>query len=391
MEAVSDLAGLAGHAVAWNALALEAPQRQPDLSHAWVASFLETRRDPEDPFRVLFAYDQDRLVGVLPYVRRPSPRLGRLAPVLHLPHHPDHTRAGDALLAAGREREAFETLVGAAFRTEPRRFAMRFSGVREGSSTWKALEGGTSLGVLERLEEPPGSYVRIQGTMDEFRAGLGDNFRRNLRKSGNRLGREPGVAIRLLGGKEADPAELDRFLALEASGWKGREGTAIAADPTLAPFVRALVGRLAAVGWLEWHFLEIGGRIAAGHLGARFGKSLVLLKIAYDEAFSRLGPGSLLFERVVEREFLGGTTVEINCTTDMPWHRNWGLPQATHAGLLLFPKRPWPLLAGVAPTRLRARAKRVPLLRAIARRLQGEPPLTPAAPAAAVAAEDAPS
>ena len=42
---------------------------------------------------------------------------------------------------------------------------------------------------------------------------LGDNFRRNLRKAGNRFEREPGAGVRLLSGRDADPARLDEFLA----------------------------------------------------------------------------------------------------------------------------------------------------------------------------------
>ena len=327
---------------------------------------------------------------MLPIVRRRHPKLGRLAPVLVVPHD-DHTRAGDALLELGQEREVFVALLRAAFRAEPWRFSLELSGVRKGSPTFLALLPESPIGTFELLEEEPGSYLPVEGTIDEFRARLGDNFRRNLRKSGNRLGREPGASIRFLAGAEADPALLERFLALEASGWKGREGTSIERDPSLLAFYRALVGRFAASGWLEWHFLEIGGRLAAAHLAVRFGAALVLLKIAYDEEFARLGPGSLLFERVVERELASKASLEINCLTNMPWHRNWELPQALFAGLHFFPKRPWPLLAGVAPIRARRAMKRVPFLRALGRKLLGEGPDLPPDATPAVPREDATS
>ncbi len=99
------------------------------------------------------------------------------------------------------------------------------------------------------------------------------------------------------------------------------------------------------------------------HLGVRTGGALVLLKIAYDERHARLGPGNLLFERVLEREFETGTAVEVNCTTDMAWHRNWALPRSDYARLTCFPAGPASGSLAFLPAALKARAKRVAWLR----------------------------
>ena len=367
---VETLDGLRPHADAWDRLALAAPQRLPMLSHAWVSAFLAHRVPPTSSWRVLVARRDEEVVGVIPLVRTPHEQLGAARPRLRLPRGV-YTRSGDAVLAEGSEHEVLAALLAEARRLEPDLFSIDFMGVRETSPTRAALAAETDRFSVVDAPDEPGSFVPIAGTLDAYRETLGDNFSRNLRKAGNRFAREPGAGFRILSGPDADPALLDDFLALEAAGWKGVAGTAIARDPGIVAYYRSLVAHFAARGWLEWHFLDLAGKPAAAHLGVRFGGALVLLKIAYDEAHARLGPGNLLFERVLAHAFEQGLS-EVNCTTDMPWHRNWAMPQSPYHDLSVLPHRPLQFLMGVVPAKAKAAAKKipglVPLVRAVRKR-----------------------
>lgn len=366
VERLTDAAAFEAVAPAWNTLAAESATGLPQLSAAWFRAFVETL-GAELPCSVHAAFAGLALVGVLALVRRPHPRLGRRAPLVGPPRD-DHTRSGDALLHPVFARLALRSLLASVRDREEPYFGLELRGVRDTSPTLAALDEVRAFGSLVRCSDESGSFVRIDGDVAAFRAGLSDNFRRNLRKAGNRVAKAPGTRFRRDTGPAADPATLDVFLDVEASGWKGREGTAIAQSPTLVRFYRALVARLAAAGWLEWHRIELDGRTAAIHLGARLGRSLVLLKIAYDEAFARVGPGSLLFDHVVEAEFAERRVDQVNCMTDMPWHRNWEMPRSTYTDLVIHPRRPLPLLAGMVPARAKAWLRDVPLARAIAAR-----------------------
>jgi hypothetical protein len=165
------------------------------------------------------------------------------------------------------------------------------------------------------------------------------------------------VEKRFVVGDEVDES-LARFLALEASGWKGARGTALSADPALIVFYTTLTRRLAARGWLEWHSLVVDGQLIAGHLAVRFGRAMVVTKIAYDEGFARCAPGNLLFDALIERTFAEGELVEINCLTDMPWHRNWRMSQSHYIRLWLFPQRPIALAFGYLPRQVNILARR---------------------------------
>lgn len=84
------------------------------------------------------------------------------------------------------------------------------------------------------------------------------------------------------------------FLALEAEGWKGRRGTALAMTPETRGFFEAAVSGLAARGAAQIDMLLLDDRpIAAGFL-LTAGERAWYLKTAYDEAFARYSPGLLL-------------------------------------------------------------------------------------------------
>ncbi len=358
-----DLAALAAISAPWDLLAARSPQGLPHLSHAWVSSWIETIGEGR-PFTVHAAFAGDALVGVLPVVETSGGGLRSRRPIVGPPRD-DHTRSGDALVEPAIAPMAMRALLESVEAHEPPFFALTLRGVRDRSPTVAALVDGPAFGVLLETTDERGSYVPVDGDLAAFRARLSDNFRRNVRKAGNRLAKAPGTNYRMDFGPAADSAGLDAFLTVEASGWKGRAGTAISQSPALIRFYRTLIPRLARLGWLEWHHLEIDGRPAAVHFATRLGRSLVLLKIAYDESFARLGPGNLLFDHVVEREFAARTVDEINCMTDMAWHRNWELPRSVYTDFTIYPSRPGPLLAGALPARMKAALKRVPWLQAL--------------------------
>lgn len=360
---------LARHADAWDALALAAPERLPMLSYAWVASFLDHQLQPGQAWRCLFAYAGEDLVGVLPVIGvRPG------LPGVRLHGTEDaHTRSGYPLLAVDRPRETLSALLDLLDTVQPRWLWLRCSGVREGSPALSTGQLPTARTAAMSAARGDGSIVCTRGNIDEFDTRLHANFRRNLRKARNRSQREHAAVFRFQRGSDAAPVELlDRFLDLEAAGWKGTAGTAITCSPRLVDFYRALTRRLAERGWLEWHFLDLDGAAAGGHLAVRFGRSLSLVKIGYDEKFSRLGPGNLLFHETVGRAFADDDIDEVNCVTDMTWHDNWQLTKAAYSDLLISPRRLLPTAAGAVEVQLPAaigrRARELPWLVAAVRK-----------------------
>src|SRR5690606_22713557 len=117
---------------------------------------------------------------------------------------------------------------------------------------------GRHLRIIDRFARP--AYLPDEN------AGWqpGGKTRRRLGSLWRRLEQDCGpVAITMMGADEPCDAWIDAFLALEATGWKGREGSALACDSNNAAFFRAVIGRGQANGSVRLAKLEAGGRTLA--------------------------------------------------------------------------------------------------------------------------------
>jgi hypothetical protein len=83
-------------------------------------------------------------------------------------------------------------------------------------------------------------------------------------------------------------------LALEAAGWKGRAGTALANDLGAGRFFAEALRRAFSAGALLFHRLRLGDRPIAMIVNFIEGGAAYCFKIAYDEEFARYSPGVLL-------------------------------------------------------------------------------------------------
>jgi CelD/BcsL family acetyltransferase involved in cellulose biosynthesis len=147
-------------------------------------------------------------------------------------------------------------------------------------------------------------------------AALSAKHRKELARRRRRLGERGALQLCEL---EAD-GEVERwveeFLALEASGWKGRQGSAMASTPVDARFFREMAcaghraGRFMATALrLDGQPLAMQTTLRAGGLGYAF-------KMAYDERHARCSPGVLLVLDLIERVAGGGPLRAIDSVAD---------------------------------------------------------------------------
>ncbi len=185
--------------------------------------------------------------------------------------------------------------------------------------------------------------------------------RQNLRRA-RRIAEGMGeIATQILAPRPEDvPRIMDEAYAVEAAGWKSRQGSPLVRDPLLGPFFRKYAEAAAATGELRVCFLRIGGRAAAMKLAAVTGNRFWLLAMGFDEEFERCSPGTLLLVETLayaarsglrSYEFLGATEA---------WVRAWGAADRPHVSLRAYPfgVRGAAALAADASDRLRVRARR---------------------------------
>ena len=166
---------------------------------------------------------------------------------------------------------------------------------------WKRFERA----ALER--RPDDDYVK--STL------CGKHFR-DLQRKGRKLERELGDIAFV--DRAGDPRAVNEFLALEAAGWKGEEGTALAAGPG-AEFFRAICGTFAEAGRLQMLTMEAGDRTVAMQSALIAGEGLFCLKIAYDESLGRFSPGTQL---------IAETATEFHRRPELEWVDSCSKPKS---------------------------------------------------------------
>jgi CelD/BcsL family acetyltransferase involved in cellulose biosynthesis len=135
---------------------------------------------------------------------------------------------------------------------------------------------------------------------------------------------------------ELDPL-LDRAFAIEANSWKGREKTALAADPIRGAFFRHFANAASKEGVFRVCFLSIGDRAAAMQLAVECSNQFWLLKIGYDEEFAHCSPGNLLLCNSIQYAAEKGLTSYDFLGRVEPWTAIWTETERRCVSLRLYP------------------------------------------------------
>ena len=101
-----------------------------------------------------------------------------------------------------------------------------------------------------------------RGGLDAYLARAGSSVRKYMRACRRHILNGP-IAFEIIRGGPGLGALVEEMLALEAAGWKGREGTAILSKPEDARFYRALAPAAAEAGALRIALLREEGRLIA--------------------------------------------------------------------------------------------------------------------------------
>jgi len=162
--------------------------------------------------------------------------------------------------------------------------------------------------TLARVTEAQGFAVRTFATGERpmlasgldaksyFEAALSASTRKKLRQYRRRLAEKGGLETRHVTTPDAVCAAFERFLALEAQGWKGRAGTALVSDAKGVAVARAMIAALARDDAASVFSLELDGRPISMQVVLRAGVVAFTWKTAYDESFGDYSPGMLLLE-----------------------------------------------------------------------------------------------
>lgn len=160
---------------------------------------------------------------------------------------------------------------------------------------------------------------------------------RNYRIRSKRLAElEATGMLSLVSLRGADALDgLEDYIALEARGWKGQAGTALANEPDGLGYFRAIVAQFVASDRIAVDQIRLDGKPIAIGLTVEADGHNMLWKTTFDEDFSRFGPGMLLNMVVTRRLFATGRAsldsgmTEFSSPDLMPWSGRRDMARAT--------------------------------------------------------------
>jgi CelD/BcsL family acetyltransferase involved in cellulose biosynthesis len=158
----------------------------------------------------------------------------------------------------------------------------------------RAAAGRNGFWTVAEREMRPILYPASAGGLGAFDRMINQKRRRDLERQLRRLCEAGSVSF--MWGRTATEIEsaFNMFLQLEASGWKGRRGTALARRKNVQDFARAAVARMAQSGNATIDVLRVGEKPIAALIRLEQGGLSIPWKVAFDEEFAAASPGKQL-------------------------------------------------------------------------------------------------
>ena len=278
----------------WDALALCAAEPNPFFEPWYLLPSLRALNDTGSVR--LFRFEADgQLAGLLPLAKAPRYYRWPIPNTASWVH--DNCFCGVPLVAAGLERPFWRALFagldaapGLSLFLHLR--AMPLSGPVHSALLAELAAQGRHWALVHQEERA--ALAADQSADAYFEASLSGKKRKELRRQFARLSEQGTVAIERETGAAGIDQWIDDFLRLEASGWKGRAGSAMACQPGTAALARESLREAARRGRLERLTLRLDVHPIAMLATFLSPPGAYSWKTAFDEDYARYSPGVLL-------------------------------------------------------------------------------------------------
>lgn len=326
IEWITDHRRFAELAAPWRSLLREGST--PFDTHEWFAAWWAAF-GPEGALRVCTAWRGGRLVAVFPLARQSRRELIGMANV--------HSPVFRPLAA---DPVALASVLGAVLGSGRRGLAaMAVPAADPSLNTLRAHSRRLGMRVVEEpLHVSP--IVETAGDAAEWRRRSKPRWRAPLDRFRRKMARDHDARFTTIAPPHDFGPELARGFEVEASGWKGSQGTAILSSPATEEFYRRVARAFLDRGELRFSSIELDGRLAAFDLTLLHGNRLYLIKTGFDESFRKLAPGLVMRLSVVERCFELGIEAHELLGEDSEWKRKFSTSARAHVTFRAFARGP---------------------------------------------------
>lgn len=284
---------------AWQRLAAQAAEPNPFFEPWFLIPSLRQwgagERVVDDQVTVGAWYHDGRLSGLMPTVRT-SAYYGHTIAHAKGWLHPN-AFCGVPLIAAGHEDAFWRALLAHIDLMARRALFLHLPLLPADGPVSAALDRvltASGRAHYTVAEENRAMLAGDASAADYYEAAMSAKKRKELRRQHNRLAEEGALTFERIDGDEGPTAWAEEFLTLEAAGWKGAEGSALASAPDTAVFFTQALEGAAIAGRLERLALRLDGRAIAMLVNLITAPGAYSFKTAFDEDYARFSPGMLL-------------------------------------------------------------------------------------------------
>lgn len=337
---VRSLEELDKHAAAWDELFRKDGRLSPLLSYSWLGAFFQHLVTPPERWLCLFAYENERLVGIFPLVASYSYRfMGYSLQLFKLPYHFAHTSGTDAMVLPGRE-DIFDVFFDY-LNHIPSVFPLfSFKHVPEHYASIRYFSRPEHKMCMVQKTAGFEDLVAVPGSAAEYFSGLSANFRKNLNKASRKLEELKDVHFCFCENNRSVQENTACFLEVENRGWKGRRETSIKNYPDSARMFETAAEELSRQGMMAFSFLEAGGKTIAAQYAMRSSRTMYCLKMGYDEDYAAYSPGNMLLLKIIEAACMSGEFDELNLISGAAILDKWNVRKRPLYHLIVFPDIP---------------------------------------------------
>ena len=274
-----------------------------DWFRAWNQRLTQEERGGRRP-HVLVVKKDGGVAGIVPLIYRTASRFGvsvrKLESVDTLADYHDFTLGNDL---AGQSRAIAEFLA----ETQDQWDLADLRDLRMEGNALAQIGGAlSSVGLYYRVvpEKDRCPYLLISGDSASHLDKLSGGVRRTLRKRLERANAR-GLRVRIIENPQDHAGLLEKMIALEAQ--KRSNGKLV--QPFIGRFpevFQSLFDTLGPRNWVYVALMELDDQLVASQLGFRCGKRLWDYNKAYNHAFSRFAPGTLLIASLLDYGFSRG-------------------------------------------------------------------------------------
>ncbi len=289
----------------------------------WFNAHLESDIEKELYFCFVVLLCDEKAVAIFPMQYSQLSRFGLSLNAWQI-LSPNELNLNDLVFSSAKDAEAILAQLIKYLNTEQKRpwDILALQHCRQGGAVDAAISQNKPPRFLT-LKNSRSDYLVCESTQNNSVTKLSSKFKRNIRRLKKKLQQKGELSIHMNKGEEQLAEAFEEFIELESSGWKGSQKTSLLHDKKLQSFYRSLLEKFGDSNACVIHTMKLDGRAIASQLSVITDGTYNMLKIAYDEEYKLLAPGSILIDETVSFFSNDETVNKVSFVTGGGWQQKW--------------------------------------------------------------------